>query len=95
MTNINLDACKRREKEIEHICKKRERTRAHLIDVKENNLRWRESLERNDRQREKDKVASHSRFFPFLSLSTNRRKEIIGRENERERERERENIEYI
>ena len=75
--------------------RERERTRAHLIDVKENNLRWRESLERNDRQREKDKVASHSRFFPFLSLSTNRRKEIIGRENERERERERENIEYI
>ncbi len=49
--NINLAACKE-ENKIEHICKEKEswwwneqkKTREHLIDAKENNLRSKESL---------------------------------------------------
>ena len=122
MTNINLDACTE-EKKIEHICKeeeKRERESArvddemskkkeHLIDVKENNLRSKESLLRDDRRgeergrrrRERDKVASHSLFSPFLPLLTNRQRARRKKEK-RERERERDthaeesmNIVYI
>ncbi len=65
-----------------------------MIDVKENNLRSKESLKRDDRQREKgekerekDKVASHSLFSPFCRIQPIG-EEIIEKERERKSERE-------
>ena len=77
------------------------RKREHLIDVKENNLRSKQSLLRDDRQGEKrereerrekqrekeGKVASQTLFSPFLPLLTNRQRDY--REKERTRESER------
>jgi hypothetical protein len=56
---------------------KRESEGEHLIDVKENNLRSKESLKRDDRQREytfrenkRTKQGSESfTFFPFFAAS--------------------------
>jgi len=39
--------------------------------------------EKREREREKDKVASHSLFSPFLPLPTNRRRDYRERERER------------
>jgi hypothetical protein len=60
---------KKREKKIEHFLERKKREREQLMDVKENNLRSKESLMRDDRQQEKrDKVASHTYFFSFFTI---------------------------
>jgi hypothetical protein len=45
---------RRKENRTHFVKKKERRKKEHLIDVKENNLRSKESLKRNDRQREKE-----------------------------------------
>ena len=46
-----------------------QKKRAYLIDVKENNLRWKENLKRNDRQGEKGKRKKKDKvtFFPLFA----------------------------
>jgi len=60
------------------------REREHLIDVKENNLRSKESLKRDDRQRRQG-----SESFTFFSSF------IVTNQQIEYREREKQNIVYI